>query len=353
MASILAGVALAAGVANAQGFSTERPGSILIFPKVVNAGGQDTNIQISNTSNSPARAHCFYTNGASYNGEPVWQVTDFDLALTRQQPTVWSAADGRPVNPQDSQRGLDPGLIPPVPDGFTGSLLCVRVDVGGAPYGGNDLIGTATIGVIEGPTPSATNVEGQYNAVAIAACNGNAGVCGATGGPVTNDNVLKLDNVEYAACPGGSYFNFATVDPILGNLGDTLPGTVSTNLTFIPCGADFENLEPVRTTLNGEIVDELELRTSLSAFDVDCFFSATIDEPPFVGSFSVVPTTFGSAIITPLTAPGTVPGIGVATTLWTAANGTSDTSITNLHFCTDEDADCATVTSEIRLPSFR
>ena len=35
MASILAGAALAAGVAQAQ-VSTERPGSILIFPKVVN-----------------------------------------------------------------------------------------------------------------------------------------------------------------------------------------------------------------------------------------------------------------------------------------------------------------------------
>ena len=79
MASILAGAALAAGIAQAQGVSTERPGSILIFPKVVN-DGNDTIVQITNTTNSLTYAHCFYTNGDVVNGQPLWQVTDFELA---------------------------------------------------------------------------------------------------------------------------------------------------------------------------------------------------------------------------------------------------------------------------------
>lgn len=343
-----AGVALSAGVADAQGFSTERPGSILIFPKVIN-DGQDTQIQITNTSNSLVNAHCFYSNGATFNGEPLWQVTDFELALTRQQPTSWTASAGRPVNPQDSQAGLDPGLIPPVADGFTGSLLCVQVDVGGAPVGGNSLIGTATVG---GGT---TTVEGQYNAVAVAACNDPQGACGASGGAIDTDNVLSLDNVEYAACPGGSYLNFVSEglgeDPVLSGLGNG-PGTVSSNLTMVPCGADFENLIPVSTTLNGQVRDEFELRSSISQFDLECFLTASLDEPLFGGAFNR-PTTFGSGIITPLSAPGNVPGIGVVTSLWTAADGTSDTATTNLHFCTDAAADCTTVNSEIRLPNFR
>jgi hypothetical protein len=349
MASILVGVGLVAGAASAQGFSTERPGSILIFPKVIN-DDQDTRIQITNTTNSVVQAHCFYTNGATFNGEALWQVTDFDLVLTRQQPTTWVAGDGRPVNPTDGQAGLDPGLIPPVPDGFTGYLLCVQVDPGGAPVGGNAMIGTASV------LDEENALAGQYNAVAIAACNGAQGVCGPGGGDIDDDNVLGLDNVEYAACPGGSYLNFVSEglgeDPVLSGLGNG-PGTVSTNLTMVPCGADFENLEPVSTTLNGQVRDEFELRTSLSQFDVDCFFEASLDDPGiFFGRFSL-PTTFGSAIITPLSAPGNVPALGVATALWTAADGTADTATTNLHFCTDEDADCTTVSSEIRLPNFR
>ena len=63
------------GAARAQ-ISTERPGSILIFPKVINAS--DTLIQITNTSNTTAYAHCYYINGATVQGRTLWQITDFD-----------------------------------------------------------------------------------------------------------------------------------------------------------------------------------------------------------------------------------------------------------------------------------
>ncbi len=350
-----AGVALSAGVATAQGFSTERPGSILIFPKVIN-DGQDTTIQITNTSNSLVNAHCFYSNGATFNGEPLWQVTDFDLALTRQQPTSWTASAGRPVNPQDSLSGLDPGLIPPVADGFTGSLLCVQVDVGGAPVGSNSLIGTATVQSIEGPGTGTTNVAGQYNAIAIAACGDAQGACGGSGGTINTDNVLSLNNVEYAACPGGSYLNYVSdglaEDPVLSGLGNG-PGTVSNNLTMVPCGADFENLVPVSTRLGGFTRDEFEEFRSITQFDVDCFLTASLDDSRFGTSFTRS-TSFATGVIRPAVA-GEIPGIGVLTSLWTAGDGTSDTATTNLHFCTTTagSTPCPTVNSEIRLPNFR
>jgi hypothetical protein len=350
MASILAGAALTAGVAHAQGVSTERPGSILIFPKVVN-DNVDTIIQISNTSNSLTYAHCFYVNGDTVNGQPLWQVTDFDLVLTRQQ-----------VNPTDnfpsgqSGSGLDPGLVPPVVPGFTGFLTCVETTSDGTPVSSNSLIGTAVVGAVS-TDPAATNSASKYNAVAIPGCLNPQGPCGASGGANTGDNILELNDVEYARCPGGLYLNFqseGSSDPAIDGAGNT-PSTVSTNLSLVPCGMDFENLEPTTTTVGVEIRDEFENRTSVSSgIDVDCFFEGSLGDPLFSGSFAL-PTTFGSAILRPSTGSGLPPVLGVANVLRTAGDGTSDTAATNLHFCTDESspASCVGVDTEIRLPTFQ
>jgi len=365
MASILAGAALAAGVAQAQGVSTERPGSILIFPKVVN-DGVDTIIQITNTTNSMTYAHCFYVNGDTVNGQPLWQVTDFDLVLTRQQPTHWAASEGRAVNPTDNfpggqpGSGLDPGLIPPVVPGFTGFLTCVETTSDGTPVSSNSLIGTAVVGAI-GPDVAVSSAS-KYNAVAILGCLNNTGPCGPPGGPNTGqanngDNILELNNIEYARCPGGLYLNFqseGSSDPALDGAGNT-PSAVSTNLSLVPCGIDFENLEPTSTTIGVEIRDEFETRTSVSSgIDVNCFFTGDLDDPLFSGSFTL-PTDFGSAILRPSAGTGLPPVVGVANVLRTAGDGTSDTAATNLHFCTDESApaSCTGVDTEIRLPTFQ
>src|SRR4051812_41420054 len=98
----LAACILAAGTARADG-STERPGSLLIFPKVVQAAGRETIIQITNTGNSVDNLHCFYINGEpGVNGHPLCAVTDFFISLTKQQPTHWDVSTGRPVNPTDA-----------------------------------------------------------------------------------------------------------------------------------------------------------------------------------------------------------------------------------------------------------
>ncbi|MFN8642179.1 MAG: hypothetical protein U0802_11165 [Candidatus Binatia bacterium] len=344
MASILAGAALATGVAHAQtgNVSTERPGSILIFPKVVNDDA-DTIIQITNTSNVLAHAHCFYVNGDTVNGQPLWQVTDFEIDLTRQQPTHWAASEGRAVNPLDSERGLDPGLIPPVVPGFTGFLTCVQTAEDGTPVSANSLIGVAAVGAIG--TSTANNVS-KYNATAI------------PGDPGQNDgdNILSLDDVEYARCPGGLYLNFqseGSSDPVLDGSGNG-PSTVSTNLSLVPCAMDFENLEPATTSLSVGIRDEFETRTSVDGgFDIDCYFEGALSDAPFSNQFAL-PTLFGNAILTPL-ATGLPPVLGVANVLRTAGDATSDTAATNLHFCTDQTspAQCISVDTEIRLPTFR
>jgi len=45
--------------------NSDQSGSIVIFPKVIADGTRDTIIQITNTSNMPAQAHCFYVNNPS------------------------------------------------------------------------------------------------------------------------------------------------------------------------------------------------------------------------------------------------------------------------------------------------
>ena len=64
------------------------------------------------------------------------------------------------------------------------------------------------------------------------------------------DSVLKLDGHEYAMCPGGQYLNLHR-----RGLDRTWPSTglgirhsvVSTNLTAVPCGFDYENAVPGST----------------------------------------------------------------------------------------------------------
>ena len=91
----LVGLGLARPVAAA--VTTEQSASILVFPKVISDGTRDTIIQITNTSNNMRHAHCFYVNGALTNpslpvgplNPPLWTEIDFDIWLTKQQPTHW------------------------------------------------------------------------------------------------------------------------------------------------------------------------------------------------------------------------------------------------------------------------
>jgi len=265
--------------------TTERSASILIFPKVVFDSSRDTFIQISNTSNSMAHAECFYVNAAplcigtgdclagtcSGMCEPQWIEVDFTIWLTKQQPTHWSVGSGRltsPVEPPCTLNdadcdgaGLDPGRVPPansIP--FVGELRCIEVDQSGAPISGNHLKGEATI--VSGDGDAST-----YNAI------------GLLGEPFTNngDNILCLGGGVSEDCPSGAeyegcgqqlivdHFAEGADDPVLG-----ATSTVNTELTLVPCRADFEHQVPTQVTVQFIVFNEFESLFSGSV-RVDCW----------------------------------------------------------------------------------
>jgi hypothetical protein len=317
---------LAASAVYAQGeerFTVERPSSVLIFPKVVREGSnRQTTIQITNTSNMLVHAHCFYVNGSALNGVPLWQVIDFSITLTRQQPTSWTADEGRPIDPTDDQTGLDPGPVPPVPPGFAGGLVCVQINVDGNPSVANSLKGEATI--------SETNdleqlvAVGKYNAV---------GIQGIDDDPNEDTlHVLRLDNVEYAACPSGAYLNFVpegAQDDIINGFGNG-PSAVSTTLALLPCAMDLENLLPGRTVAAFQFRDEFELGPSLAPVPVECWTPFNLADAPVTPATS---STFWHARITAVEpAPGAGGFVGVANVQRVGANGAIASSLANLHF---------------------
>lgn len=303
-----------AGAAHAD-VSTERPGSLLIFPKVVREGGRDTVIQITNTSNLVDNVHCFYLDGAlSRSGQPLCDITDFFLSLTKKQSTHWSVSDGRPVDPTDglgqSGSGLDPGLIPPVPVGFTGALVCYETDAVGStvPAPGNKLTGTAAL--LREPGQADSGDASKYDGIAVTMNSASA------------DQNLDLNNTEFNACPASSVMNFIPDggnDPVIeasGNGGtcegtgfvcnnagqcpgtcvtgtcdngagscavdtdceicDTGQSEVHTALTLLPCDMDFERAVSVNRVIQFTVFDEFETaftgQTNIScwaSFDVD------------------------------------------------------------------------------------
>src|SRR5512147_884585 len=82
--------------------NTDQPGAVVVFPKVIYDGTRDTIIQLSNAGGAPVRTRCFYTSpNVDEDNHPIWVTVDFQLTLTRLQPTVWLASTGRPVNPTD------------------------------------------------------------------------------------------------------------------------------------------------------------------------------------------------------------------------------------------------------------
>jgi len=357
----LCGFAVALGLlaTDAQGIvTTTRGASILAFPKVLADGGSDTIIQITNISNNMVHADCFYVNGAPNPLNPLvplWQVTDFKIWLTKQQPTHWRVSTGRFVNPIDTcfengkvvpsadcaDAGLDPGAVPPVPEGFTGELKCIEVDVADNPIGGNHLKGEALI--------KTDGDAAKYNAIGILGTD----LAGETG------NVLQLDQPadspevvgQYNACPQSlllNHFAEGVTDPVILARGlggkctgvgpvrpcqsdedcptgqtcqngpqildpsgalDLISATV-TDLTLIPCNQDFENGVPSSVTVQFVITNEFEQSLSAST-TITCwadFFLFTVNSPfnpnmsPF--SFAVQGTTVLFTRITPVAPSG-------------------------------------------------
>ena len=335
--------------------TTEQPGSIVVWPKVVWDGTRDTVIQLANTGNPLVYAHCFYVNAAprinpcappSATNPPGWVETDFWIWLTRQQPTHWVVSTGRRTN-TDSPPGFSPGLIPPVPMCFQGELKCVQVDDSGAPSTGNKLKGEATLRSVAGDVS-------KYNAIAL------LGNPGASGLDIGNELELTLTegnpDGEYSACPDLLLFNhFAYGAPDLAlaigpdNIGvcnsscsaaSANPAMecrthlecgcpandpaccrndcgVTTNLTLVPCSQDFETQTPARSTIQFQVYNEFEQPFSAST-TINCWLDAplntlgtSIQQPtnnPF--TFNVLGTISAFTRVHPI--PGQPAVIGIA-----------------------------------------
>lgn len=332
----VAAITLLAGVAsaNVNDISTERSGSIIVFPKVVWDGTRDTIIQIANTSNSMVHARCFYVNAAPVNPQfppsptnpPRWNETDFDIWLTRQQPTHWVVSLGRTMGASmeavGDNAGFSPGLVPPVPVGFIGELKCVQVDASDTPLRANSLKGEATIRSITGDVS-------EYNAIAF---QGNPDMTFSEGDP--DDLVLDLTPThagEFSACPGVLLFDhFAEGAPdlvidqiglctpacVAGNIGaacttnadcNTATATgvcgacpISTELTLVPCSENLEDQLPASVTVQFAIFNEFEERFSTST-TVSCFLNLPLSKigTGNVFTFGVLGTIAAYSRITP------------------------------------------------------
>jgi hypothetical protein len=338
-AVVLGGVAISAHA----DVTTEKGASILIFPKVRADGTFDTVIQIANISNNMVHAQCFYVNAAlqdsfthlpcgipSATCVPLCQETDFEIWLTKQQPTHWSVSTGRNFSPYPTfgadDSGFAPGHVPPMID-FIGELKCIQVDDSGAPITQNAIKGEATLVSLTTVSPlpgtlssdqTATGDVAKYNAIGI---HGNP--------DIAPSNPLLLDGGStYDACPEKLILNHVAsgapdlvATEILGT-GATSAGF--TDLTLVPCNEDFENQIPKSVTVQFVIYNEFEERFSAST-TVSCFmeielaridtqFSATVNVNSSVFGYAVLGTDVATAVITPVVQPDNSSGglVGIA-----------------------------------------
>jgi hypothetical protein len=277
--------------------------------------------------NITAQARCFYIDGSTdpFTGRPRWQVTDFSIVLTRQQPTHWVVSRGRPVDPSDvlgqQNSGIDPGAVPPVVPGFEGELRCVVVDVNDNPLPlANWLKGSATI-------RSNTLDVSEYNAIALKAGE----LAGIEGNVLTLDQVGKATDGQYSSCPETLLLDFTAfgqVDTVVRDLGLCVGNDcpVETSLTLIPCSANYENLIPGRVSLFIEVINEFE-NTLSAVTTIECWTDTPLDiiggggaslNNPFVASVLGSPT--GLARITPTDGQGGVLGVVEEAHLDSSAN---------------------------------
>jgi len=270
---VLLGVLVgSAGVARADVTTDDSRGSIIIYPKVISDGTRDTLIQLSNSTNMVAFAHCFYINTAGRcsitTGQSCRVDTDcpgteacnrgcnannFDVILTAQQPLQWRASTGRLVSQTPPCRvgqtcacvvdaasgqltcpGLEVGptnapLVPGAGTDFEGELKCYQTASDQAtPLAGNALKGVAML-----ETLSSGQIS-QYNALGIQA---HAAL---TGGVNTdNDLLLNFDAsngrcsvsgtscVQPSDCPTGETcnapngeYNFCPHDVVFTHYGE-------------------------------------------------------------------------------------------------------------------------------------
>jgi hypothetical protein len=386
------------GTARAE-FGSDRAAAILIYPKVVvdtsGTFGQPTNteIQLTNTSNSVTAVRCFLVNATSHCSNdptkactveseapgsnnrqcdstarcvPQWTESDFQMTLTKRQPVSWNALDGLDAFPLDPTRnplgksgqGGQSNIgsfVRPVPeDPFFGALTCVEVDpatflpISGfnpANNGGGDLKGEATI-VSEDKDMDFVDAR-KYNAVGLQSSVADGG----SGPNSDNSLVVGGPNPEYTGCPNvlilDNMFDGAEVKTHTVGGSSTSSATVTTDLTVVPCSQDFSLGAPSTALLQMLVFNEFEQRFSTST-RVTCFREvplSDIDTPPgsagdsaSIFNVAVEGTLSGQTRIRSVENTTTANGVvGIAESFWKDKSGSiirfhPSSTAANLHF---------------------
>jgi len=294
--------------------SVTQTGGFLVFPKIVvhttgtgnpalGAGelATDTVIQLTNTSNQLVVVNCYYVNANGHCGGPGpnaricqsnadclggqecvpgWDVRDFQIELTPNQPLGWTASTGYPDGLPCEIGGcavLQTGAVPGVQENpFIGELKCYQIDPATAgalieePLNSNDIKAEATIvqtNAATGGNPPAV-LAAAYNAYSFRAQSDVGG-----GGPLClgGDTLPPGGSgpgcaATYTPCPGTlmlqHYFEFA----------ETPDGFVNTELTLVPCSEDLavSAVPPLSVTAQMLVYNEFEQRFSTNT-RVQCF----------------------------------------------------------------------------------
>ncbi len=147
-----------------------RSGSIVVFENLEVNAASDPILSLANVSVLRVRASCFYADSS----QPTCSVRGFDVQLDALSSVQWQASVGGPV--------LGAG------NPFSGELVCVEVDLLGAPFPGNHLVGTSQVGQCN----TARSISGfDTNDLDNVLCLGSAIGPGCQFGP------------EYGSCPAG------------------------------------------------------------------------------------------------------------------------------------------------------
>jgi hypothetical protein len=356
---LLAGLVGYVGLARAD-VTSDAPGSIIIFPKVIADGTRDTLIQITNTKNVRTNAHCWY-----FNALDDCRPNNFSIELSPQQPTFWRVSTGRRFDDGDCtfptcSAGLFATQVPERIK-FQGELKCVEVDDTDTPILGNSLKGEALLETLPCPTCNPVVVGGQvseYNAIAIQARKSPNPKC--VGGPYDsqactdpavpdNDNcrskasglsgtcltVLSLDNNTYNACPRDLFM----LSYPQGGQGANAGETVTSELTLVPCTEDIENDRPVTPdspTVNAifEVVDEEERGHLSGNIPFTCWLNLSLGDTELLGGIFDAAIYPPKSIVKTRISTSTAANkglLGVLEEFHTLGSGDVGTAAVNLH----------------------
>ncbi len=300
--------------------ASDKAGAIIIYPKiVVDTEGvlgppTDTEIQLTNTSNQVVSARCFLIDTTSRcvatgaacteqteagpeprcapgdSCEPGWVDNNFRMTLTKRQPIAWRASEGLTQFPCDitnpefgncpfgqsnsNQDDGSPSFIRPTQDDpFFGELRCVQVrtdtfqptpGVDPANDFAGDLAGHATIVTGDSIAYDAR----KYNAITLASRSQNNG---------DDELVLGGPGAEYDGCPNVLTLNHFFDDASLSTHQASAEHQVRTDLTVVPCGADYELDIFGQATLQFLVFNEFEQRLSAST-SVDCWRETVLSD---------------------------------------------------------------------------